>query len=248
MTWAGRRQAIILGVIAVIVVAILFPIVKPIVAPEPTCSDSRQNQGELGVDCSGPCQKVCPSEAAKVSVLWARPFKVAEGVVSAVAYISNPNPSFEARDVRYTMRVYDSKNLLVAERYGKVNIPAKTTFPVFEGGISSGKTDVKTAFFQFLDEPAWERSSGKTAALSLGAPRLEVSPLPKISVTGRNDSSQTLQDVPIIAIVFDAEGNAIAASETVIDRLPKNEITEFVFTWGLPFAAPSSRIEVYPVR
>ena len=156
MTWAGRRQAIIIGVGIIVIAAFLFPILKPIVAPNPTCSDGRQNQGELGVDCSGPCQKICSSEAAKVSVLWVRPFKVAEGVVSAVAYISNPNPSFEAKRVPYTMRVYDGKNLLVAERRGRTDIPAKASFPVFEGGIPSGKTEVKTAFFQFLDEPEWQ--------------------------------------------------------------------------------------------
>ena len=94
MTWAGKRQLLILGSIAIVCIIILFPIVKPIIAPTPTCFDGKQNQGELGVDCSGPCQKICLAEALPVRVLWVRPFKVAEGVYSGVAYVSNPNPGF----------------------------------------------------------------------------------------------------------------------------------------------------------
>ena len=41
------------------------------VAPQPTCSDQIQNQGELGVDCGGPCN-ACPGKmTAKVDgVAW----------------------------------------------------------------------------------------------------------------------------------------------------------------------------------
>ncbi|MDO8492698.1 MAG: FxLYD domain-containing protein [bacterium] len=246
MTWASRRQTIILGVLAIIAIAILVPLLKPVVAPPATCFDNKKNQGELGVDCGLPCQKVCPFEADKVAVLWVRSFEVAPGVYSAVAYLSNPNAYFEAKNVPYTMKVYDNQNILLAEHSGKINIPAKSTLPVFVGGINVGKLKVQQASFELKGELDWQRTDKGTPKINVSSPIVTTEGTPKVTVTIKNNTDGLLKNMRVVAIVFDGEGNAIAASNTVIDKLAKNESTDVSFTWLLPFSSSVSRVEVYP--
>lgn len=246
MTWAGRRQATILGAIAILVILILIPLLKPIIFPTPTCFDNNKNQSELGVDCSGPCKKICGAQASKVAVVWVRSFEVAPGVYSVVAYLSNPNTSYEAKKVPYTFKLYDDKSILLAERSGTTNIPAKTTLPIFEGGISVGKLKVREAHFELMGELDWQKSDAVTPKINVSSPIIESSLTPKVTVTIKNNNSEEIKNLPIVAIVFNNEGNAIAASRTIVDKLAKNESTEVSFTWLSPFAETVSRVEIYP--
>jgi len=246
MTWASRRQGVILGALAVIFIVILVPILKPVVLPTPTCFDNNKNQGELGVDCSGPCKKICAVEAARVSVMWVRSFEVAPGVYSSVAYLSNPNTSFEAKDVPYTLKLYDEKNILLAQRDGTVNIPAKTNFPIFQGGVSVGKLMVRESHFELNDEINWERTEDERPKLSVSSPIIDTEEAPRVTVTIKNNNSELVKNLPIIAIVFNSEGNAIGASRTVLDKLAKNESADVSFTWLSPFGEKASRVEIYP--
>lgn len=246
MSWASRRQTIILGLLAIIVIAILIPLLKPVVAPPPTCFDGKKNQGELDTDCSGPCQKICSFEASKISVQWVRSFEVTPGIYSAVAYLSNPNAYFEAKNVPYSLKLYDDKRILLAERIGITNIGAKSTLPVFEGGINVGKLKVAQASFELKGELDWQRAPTQNSKINLSSPTIENEETPKVTITIKNNSQNLLRNIPVIAVVYDKNGNAIAASKTIVDSLAKNELTEVSFTWLLSFSANVSRVEVYP--
>ncbi len=246
MTWAGKRQLLILGSIAIVCIIILFPVVKPVVAPAPTCSDGKQNQGELGADCSGPCQRICLAEAISIKVIWVRSFKVADGVYSVVAYISNPNPGFMVKNAQYIMKLYDERNILVSEREGVIDIPAKETIPIFEGGIQTGESNVKEAFFDFREDLEWFRGSEIPKKVSVGSYTLENTNSPRVLVPIKNTTLDILKNIPVVAIVFDEKDNAIASSQTLIERLEKNQTVEAVFTWSLPFEGKVGPVRIYP--
>ncbi len=237
----------IIGGIAFVLIAVLFPVVKPVVAPAPTCFDNKQNQDEKGIDCSGPCQKICPSEPSLVKVLWVRPFKVADGVYNAVAYVTNPNAEFAILNAPYTLKLFDDKNILVTERKGYIDIAPKVTMPIFEGGIVTSKANVSQAFFDLGDDLNWQREAGVKKKISVGAPVLENGATPKVSATVQNTTLEILRKVPFVVVVFDEKGNAQAASETTVDSLGKNETAEIVFTWQLPFEKAVGPIEIYPL-
>ena len=246
MTWAGKRQLFILGAIAIVSLIILFPIAKPVIAPAPTCSDGNQNQGELGVDCSGPCERICLSEPLPIKVLWVRPFKVAEGVYSAVAYISNPNPSFMVKQAPYILKLYNERNILISEREGYVDIPPNDIIPVFEGGIQTGNENVKQAFFDFTEDLKWFRGAEVSKKVSVGFFVLENTNKPRVLVPIKNETLDVLRNIPIVAVVFDEKDNALAASETLIERLEKGQAAEVIFTWSLPFAEKVGPVRIYP--
>src|SRR3989344_8090736 len=73
MSWASRRRtfvvggvlAILIGVIAVVLVATLYDV--------PSCTDSTRNQGEDGIDCGGPWAHPCPAAGGAPSVPFLRP-------------------------------------------------------------------------------------------------------------------------------------------------------------------------------
>lgn len=247
MTWAGKRQLIILSIFVIVIAAVLFLVLRPVVAPAPTCSDNRQNGSETGIDCGGSCSKACTFEVSKVNVVWARSFKVADGVYSAVAYLTNPNASFEARNVGYTMKLYDAKNLLVAERRGKIDIPAKASFPVFEGGININKAEAKSAFFILDDITLWQKTSIAAPKIVLGSPVIESEGLPVVRTTISNDTAAPLKNLPVVAVVYDVSGNAMASSETIVDVLAKGASQQLVYTWMIPFSSEVGRVEFYPL-
>lgn len=246
MTWAGKRQAIILSVFILLAILVAVPLIFKAV-PNPSCSDGKQNQNETGVDCGGSCQKICKQDATEPSVLWVRPFIVSNGVVSATAYIANPNPGIVAKGARYVMKIYDADGLLLAERMGSVDIPAKTSFPIFEGGIAIGSQKAKTAFFEFVGDVSWDKYEPKEKLdVSVSAPELKQEENPRIYASVRNNSSVALRNIPVVAIVYDTNGNAIASSQTMIEVLPRNESQDIVFTWLEPFTSTVGRIEIYP--
>jgi hypothetical protein len=244
-TWGQRRQAMYIGTFLVIVLALVVPVILSAL-PKASCTDGRKNQGEHDIDCGGPCVTVCLSEVAPVANLWARPFKVADGVYSAVSFVSNRNSNVLAHNVPYTIKLYDKKNILIAERHGVTDILPKSDFPIFEGGIETGKTEVGEVYFEFNSAPVWERVTKEQPKLTVLTPTITLLPTPKVVVTIRNDSAQNLKETLVDVVLFDKEGNAVNASETVLPALKKNESSEVVFTWLSAFSGEVNRIEVYP--
>lgn len=247
MTWAGKRQLLIIGGATLVVLAVLYPVLKPVIAPTPTCFDNKQNQDELGIDCSGSCQKICASETSPIKVLWVRPFKVADGVYNAVAYVTNPNAEYAIKNAPYTLKLFDEKNILVTERSGNIDVPAKSAMPIFEGGIVVSKANVKEVFFELGENLNWQRGSQVKKKISVGAPILENGTTPRVLATIKNTTLDNLKNISFVAIVFDKKGNAQGASKTVVDFLGKNETTEVIFTWQTSFTNEIGPIEIHPM-
>lgn len=245
MTWSGRRQLIIILIFLFVVTLISIPIISKLI-PDPTCSDGRQNQDEEGVDCGGVCVKACIDTTSNAQVLWTRSFMVSEGVASAVAYIVNPNPNYAAKGVRYVLKIYNKDDLLLAERYGSVDIPLRTSFPVFEGGIQIGSQVASSAHFQFLDDIDWQRTTNELPKVSYSAPNVQIEDVPRIFTRITNDSGSLIRNLPVAAIVYDRNGNAIGASETFVPSLERNASEDLVFTWLQNFPSDYSRVEIYP--
>ena len=66
--------------------------------PAPSCFDNKQNQGEEGIDCGGPCSKVCIPQAIKTitvvnRVVW---LEASPNNYVAFAEVKNDNSDFAA--------------------------------------------------------------------------------------------------------------------------------------------------------
>lgn len=248
MSWASRRRLIytlsicaFFGVILGIPSAIWW-------YEAPSCFDKKLNQAETAPDKGGPCILLDERALSPYSVLWSRSFSVRGGSYNATAYVENPNSEASARSVRYIFRLYDEKNIVVAERVGKTFIMPGGITPVFEGSIPTGNRSVSRTYFEFLELPVWERLIDVASVLVISN-KVTLSPesTPRVTARVENTSVSAIIEPTFVAIIFDTAGNAFAASQTTLPRLEGGQIGEIVFTWPAPFPSIVGRVDILPV-
>lgn len=248
MTWASRRQGwYLLGTVVALGVLIGVPLFFYFYE-EPTCRDGIQNGMEEGIDCGGPCSLVCDFQAVAPIVHWSQEFMIVPGVYSVVAFVENANDVFQSEKVPYVFRLYDSKNVLVAERFGSADIPPHTILPVFETGIQTGERIPARVAFSFEEDVEWVRSSFEIPDIDVVSRRFDTeSSAPRLLVTLRNNTLDSFLRVPVVVVLYDASDNAIHASRTVVSNIGGTSDVDIVFTWPQQFTSSVARIEVTPL-
>jgi hypothetical protein len=248
MSWADRRRILILsavgGALAVLLAGLLFLLLYR----APSCADGKRNGQETGVDCGGSCQYLCSADMRAPAARFVRPFSPAPGRTDVIAYIDNPNPNAAAKAAPYTLELYTRSNSLLARIDGVVDLPPGASVPLYLPSVYRGSADVGPAFVSFATTTRWYayRDERIVPRYNFDA-QVEGDATPRISATLANPSAYALRDVLVVATVFDASGNAIAASQTVIPGIAPQGIAGAVFTWNAPFAAPPARVDVVPV-
>ena len=120
---------------------------------------------------------------------------------------------------------------------------------IFESGVQTGSQEAYTAYFKVSSVQKWEKTEQSFAynLFSIGEPQLSNQEVaPKIQVSIKNTSYQSYTDVPVIAVVYNQEDNAIAASQTYIDQTGQDQESTAYFSWPQPFGEAVSRIEIIP--
>ncbi len=230
LSWSNQRKFLYAGVVAVIAVAFLLVVYLQFFTTAPICFDGTLNGDEHGIDCGGSCALFCTDQARPPIVLWARVFEVGPSTYTAAAYVRNPNPGAATRDVAYSFQLFDEKNLLVTERTGTIDIPAVQTVPFIDTNINVGNRTVTHALFAFSEEPRWYKAAS--------VPQLRVRnqylapDASQLSATVANDSINNVDKVTIVAVLFDADGIARAASRSVLQRVPRKGSQDVTFTWS----------------
>ena len=248
MSWASKRKILYTGA-AVIFLALVIGVPSYLtVYKAPTCSDGRQNQGELGLDCGGPCKNLCQEKALSPIILWQRVFKVTSGSYNAIAYVENPNVSAGASGVSYIFRLYDKNNVLISERTGKADLLPNKTFPIFESSVPTGQKLPTRVTFEFTKAPFWATKDSLLPEIAItGVILSREETTPHLEAMIENRSVKTVANLPVVAIMYDTDGNAIAASRTVVDFLTKKTLLPLVFTWPEPFGKLISKKEITPI-
>lgn len=247
MSWASRRRSTYLGIVFIVIIAVFAGLFFLFFNKPPTCADGKQNGEELGIDCGGSCEKVCEVQITDLAILWSRSFRVSDGVYNSVAYVENPNPNARVAEISYTFKLFDDNNILVAERKGKTFISPSGITPIFEGNISTGQRVPIRTFSEFSEIPKWSQTADEDSPISVGEIVLSrEDSSPRIDAVLSNSSIRDTSDIEVVAVVFDATGNAIAVSSTFIDRLSGRSSQDIVFTWPNKFDFSVSRIEIIP--
>ncbi len=248
--WAKRRQRRLLFIIGLLVLIVLGLIIFSLTNKQPTCFDRIQNGSETGVDCGGGCQNICLAEAHDIVVWWERPFKVANGVYNVVAYFENQNLDAGIKDLAYEFRLYNKNNILVSEPIvGSTFIEPNKRSAIFEPGIQTGQDEAYTVFFKTSVNKTWEKIDNTYAfnLFQVGEPVLtnqEVAP--KLQAPIKNVSLENFREVPVIAIIYNQKGNAIASSRTFVDEIKQGGTANVYFSWPEPFNDTVSKIEIIP--
>lgn len=246
--WAKNRQIMYGTGVFLFFFVIIAPIVFFSVYKPPSCFDGKLNQTETAIDRGGPCQLLDTNYVQPHAVLWSRTFPVRDGFYNAVAYIENPNQAAGVYDAAYQFKLYDERNILIAERFGRVPVFPGKVFPIFESRIDTGNRVPVRTFFSFVSDFTWERMEDPTLGISIINEKLSgVETSPRIDAVVRNNTVLAKEDVVIITTLFDPAGNAMASSRTLVERIVPNEEIPIAFTWPHPFSADVARVDIVPL-
>jgi len=246
MTWAQKRRFMIIGSAAALFVVLAAGLLFSVMYAPTSCTDRKQNQGEEGIDCSGPCSTVCNALVDAPRVSFARAFVTVNGRTDVIAYVENRNQEAEAKSAKYTVELFGESGLELAKREGMIDLPARSVVPVFLPALYTGPLPVTRAFVTFTNPIRWTRQQEGRTVPSVSDALFTQGAEPRVTATLRNPSAVTLYNVKIIATAFDADGIALAASQTVVREIPAFGTSAAVFTWAAPFGEPL-RVEVLPL-
>ncbi len=249
MNWAQQRKLMYLLGVLVVLAALLSLVVRQATKVAPTCYDQKQNQGEVGIDCGGPCTFYCASELADPKVRWVRTFQIRPGVVHAVAYIEHTYPTAAARTMRYSFKLYDENNTLITERTGSTFLGTMGRTAIVETLIQSGNVTPSIVRFSIVPPLPWEKIPLSYSQVVVKTDRTILEPqrdLTRVTTTLENTSRITFKNVEVVAILYDADDNAVTSSKAYLGTLLGQGDQTVVFTW--PFAMPTTiaRIEIIP--
>lgn len=237
LTWSSKRQlAFLLLVVGTLVILSAYPVYRTFIYHEPSCFDGVRNQDEEGADCGGVCKAVCSFRVIPLVVEWSRFFEVTPGNYDLAAFVENRNFNAGIERIGYTFELYDNQSSLIGERKGSVFVNPGEKFVVYEPNVrTEGKAPTRV-FFDFDKDPLWVDGTAFKQPLSVKSRTLTgpYDPQPRLEASIFNDSIDLFSNVTVIAVVYDSARNAIAASQTVIESIGKEEEKEIFFTWPRP--------------
>lgn len=251
MSWSARRQLLIIFILLFVFGGGTFSYYYFFVKTPASCFDGRQNQGESGIDCGGPCSAICESEVIPLSVEWTRPFKLQDGKYDVAAMVENRNISFGISKFAFTFSTFDENNVHITDKSGTVFINPNEKVLIFTSELDSGKRSVARAFLEFSDnikEQGWARVGdiSEKPRLSVENERVVEGDTPRLYADILNSSPYDIKNIEVSAVVYDENDNAIAASKTLVNILAQGSKQPVVFTWPAPFSAKWKRVDILP--
>lgn len=246
MSWASKRRTIYFSFFLslFLLTASLFYYI--FIYKAPTCTDGIQNQDEQDIDCGGVCPKICEFQALDPIILWSRVFKVKNGIYNVVALVENPNFKTEALNVPYSFKLYDKDNILIAERFGKAYIPPRAITAIFERTVVTQEREPgRSPLFEFVKDPEWVKTDYEQPnVVVLNKELTEKDGNTKLEANIKNETVKVVEKIKVTGILTDKDGNAVAVSQTIIEKMSKNAVENVVFTWPGLLKDQTSQVEV----
>ncbi len=243
-TWAFFRRLQYGGGLGVFVMLLFALVYVQFLYSAPTCFDESQNGEERGVDCGGACTRICAFEVSEPNVKWARSFRVNDGQYNAVAYVENQNRIAATPELSYTFELYDADGL-ITQRKGTTILPPDSVYPIFEGRIDTGGRVPTQTFITIDPIELWLPADQGRDQFTVTDRKLANADVdPRLDAKIYNTALTEAEDVEVVATIFDANGNALTSSRTIIDEIPPRSEVGAVFTWPEPIAGTIRSCEV----
>lgn len=243
------RKRIILGIVLLAVIILVGVPLFLLIYERPSCTDSKMNGDETGVDCGGSCQRICSAESLPLIVKGdARVLTIAPNTYEVVTVVENPNPTAEIYKANYTYKVYDPESTIpVKTIQGFTFVPKGATFAIFEGPftLEEGVVPTRTTIEWDRASLVWRKNPQEYPNLALTDTTLS-SPTttPRLSAVVENLSLNEATNIDLVALIADEAGNIFAASKTYIDELETGEKATILFSWPRPFTKNVGSVQI----
>ena len=204
---------------------IIFLIYFWLVQPKPTCFDNRKNQGEIGVDCGGPCQS-CEIKTLKPLAAQKINFSQVQNRIVITAEITNPNLNFGADNFTYTVNFYNKDGIEISSLNGNSFIYAAGIKAFFEVDKKVNFSEVYNVSISFSDIHWVSKEEFQQPKVELQNQKIvDGKPLRLEGVViNQNNFSVKLK---LIGFIYDRYGIQISASKTEIENVNAKEQKDF---------------------
>ncbi len=235
LDWAKRRQlitlAIFFGSLLLIGTAVFF-----MVRARPTCFDKIQNQNETGVDCGGVCALQCVDTHQGIKTIWTKTFVVRKGMYDVASLVENPNLDASIPQLNYTIELFDASGRTILSRSYSTFANAGDHFMLYGGGLDTQGIEATKARLTIAPGYKYVKASPpqQRKISVLGYELQTPDTTPQLVATVQNQTTDTLNNVPVTATVSDKNG-PVGVSETYIDELQPRETKKITFTWPQKF-------------
>lgn len=242
MDYRKRKQTIIVSILAVFLILILVWVYLSFIKEPPTCFDGKQNQGEGGLDCGGPCAMSCERLTIKdIKVEWAQAVELKDGHYDLAARIVNPNPNYGLSLIRYTFKVLDESDVLITEQKGKDFILPGESKYLIEGNIALSTTPAKVELtIDAVSKEEWLKLSQDYQAPEIYIHDKLVQPLAdneegaQTSGVIKNNSNYDFDRILVAVVLFDENGKIIGVNKTEARTVLAGEDRYFSALWFSP--------------
>lgn len=194
---------------------VLFIYVRPA-----SCFDNRQNQGEKGVDCGGPCEPCGLKLVQDIATSTPQILEIDSNRVSILAEIRNFNQDFGAENFSYNLNFYDFSGKQIKSILGNSFIYAgeikNIIEPLVEIPFSTiARSEILVSNVSWI--PSEKFVKPETEAREIKIEELDGT----VSVRGLliNNGAFRLRQIGVSAIVFNKSGLRLGISKTALQDI-----------------------------
>lgn len=184
-----------------------------------SCFDNRRNQGEIEVDCGGPCESCDIKRLQPIRVMPIELFSDQDGTVSALIELRNPNVAYGAENFSYTLKIYDSGKNLLGETSedsfiypGEIKFIVEANLPV-SGAPKSAEFETKSFSWRKASEFSAPKTQTRDIKIGVQDGRVVVSGFLV------NQNSYALREAAIHAVILDEFGKPVGISKTLVQNI-----------------------------
>lgn len=215
--------------------------------PAPTCFDGIQNQNEQGIDCGGPCAKIClPETLQPITIQKVQLFYPDRLHISLLAIIENRNPDYAVKNFKYIFKTYNKEDQLVDTFSGESFIYSSEIKYLAAVRLNASTTPAKYAELEITNldwVPAEEFSKPSLAFQNW---QLE-NDLSQLVVKGRviNNDVVSFSKVKIVGVFTNNLGKIVGVSQTEIEKIAPGEVESFVIYHPFIDGINSDNVKLY---
>lgn len=246
-SWRARRQLIGLLIAAIPLILLGFWLF-PKILPEPACFDNRKNQGEVEIDCGGPCAPCELRNPKTVTLFWSKAVPVGPSIYDVAAEVENQNEVLSAKKLEYEFTLFDAIGP-VAIRRGRTFLFAQERLHLIEVGL--GTTREPTRVEVKILKADWElRQDPKPNILVERRDYLveEADNRRKSVVEAVISNRATLgfKEVEARVVLLDRNENLVGANRVIIENFLAGERRAVRFFWPEELPGEAATIIVEP--
>ena len=223
-----KKQIIIGSIFALLVAGAVYGLVDRFFIIEATCFDGIQNGKEEGVDCGTlACGIVCQEPVKPLQVSEEKLLRMGPGDYDFVAKIVNPNVSYGASEVAYSIALAG-----LGTRQGTAYIlPGQTKYIVLtslrtDSEVGSAGLKVNSVRWEKLDMPP-----GEVNLINRRGDFLNSASGGSFEGVVFNDSNYDFDSVDVSIVLFDSSNTVVGVNRTEIRTLLAKTERSYKVTW-----------------